>query len=67
MQLLEGYERECAVCGKRFYARPDWAYQERASVRDDPNRATRFFCSWKCLRKDEDRTAAEKLKGRRYL
>ena len=63
MQVLEGYERECPICGKKFYARPDWGYQRRASVLDDPGRNDLYFCSWKCLREDEHR----KKKGRRYL
>ena len=43
---LEGLpaERRCAVCGKRFCARNEYAYTR------GKNERKRFFCSWHCLR-----------------
>ena len=41
-------EKTCPVCGKTFViSTEEWAYKERKDNK------FRFFCSWKCFRKNE--------------
>ena len=45
--LLTGWQKECPICGKRFWAFADWAYAKGYKNKK------RYYCSWKCLRKQE--------------
>ena len=46
--FLEQHRRNCPVCGKEFYASAEWVYR-----RGYDSKGLRWFCSWKCLRRDE--------------
>ena len=46
--LLNGWEKKCPICGKRFWATPIWSYKTGKEG------CYRYYCSWKCLRKMEE-------------
>jgi len=45
--FLDSHHRTCPICGKEFWSTAQWVYR-----RGYPDRM-RWFCSWKCMRKDE--------------
>ena len=45
--ILAGWQKKCPVCGKKFWAFADWAYQKGYRA------GKVYFCTWKCLRKQE--------------
>ena len=52
-------EKTCPICGKEFpVSTEEWAYKERYKNK------FRYFCSWKCFRKNEQ-MAAEKKANRK--
>ena len=44
--------RKCEYCGKEFEAQPQWGYRKRISSRHHDSYV--YFCSYKCMRKDEE-------------
>lgn len=56
---LPGHERKCPTCGKKFWARAEWAYKTGY------NGCThQYYCSWSCLqtsRKKREEAQLRKL------
>ena len=48
-------ERKCMICGKQFIAREEWAFK-----RPDRNRCYKWFCSWSCLKKFDEKHKEKK-------
>ena len=48
-------ERKCKTCGKEFIARENWVYK-----RVDRNRCYKWFCSWSCLKKFDEKHKGKK-------
>ena len=44
---IEFFERNCPICGKKFYPLPEHVYTRYR------NGEWLKFCSWTCFRKDE--------------
>ena len=57
-------EHACPICGHVFIANQDWVYRRR----DHKNNTNKYYCSWRCLRKQEaidDERKASRKSGKR--
>lgn len=54
---LEGYKHTCPICGAEFKAMRCW------QLKKTKRNKTTYFCSWKCMRKEE---AEKKEEGERW-
>lgn len=54
---------KCFRCGKWFMVGPEWAYKHIESV-TIPQKRTRYYCSWNCLRENSRELEAKKRERR---
>lgn len=53
---LTGYRHICPVCGKEFWGCSDWKY---IKIQPGPSRTKIYYCSWKCIRRTEEKNEQE--------